>query len=578
MASLIGRGKNVDFPTIKQFLYAIPKEDMAKNEFDSFAELRMSGFIRTHSQVARQLGLYYCDNNQICHPRFKRELTAEEIIKYANHWAKKYIVPNPYTEDYPEDSKPIIIYSLLASCHKVPSNTQKLNDLINKLLGFKVNNVDKIRAVLINLTSAYINTNDEIEFPDSEINPLEVDINSYDVKAYYDYYSDSAIDVLNKQYKLVKNTSNEPLQQIFYGAPGTGKSYKVKEITEQYKDTIRTTFHPDSDYSTFVGAYKPIKETRDRYGLNQKETVRLKGEDGKPLKEEVITYNFVPQVFIKVYLNAWKLMDEANKSGEEPKPIYLVIEEINRGNCAQIFGDLFQLLDRGRDGFSSYAIVPDSDIQKFLKEDNELGFGKGLTVSDVLDDTGQIIATSEEIRNGEKFVLPCNLHIWATMNTSDQSLFPIDSAFKRRWAWKYVKIKDAKKNWKIEANSTPYDWYEFIQSINEVINNMTSSADKQLGYFFCKASKKANETDAEPTIITAETFVGKVLFYLWNDVFKEYGFDNSELFKYTKNDEGTSVEADLTFPDFYNDDNEVNVDIVSQFIKNVLSWKSDNNK
>ncbi|BCS84169.1 hypothetical protein prwr041_00620 [Prevotella herbatica] len=370
---------------------------------------------------------------------------------------------------------------------------------------------------------------------------------------------------------------NQPLQQIYYGAPGTGKSFGIKTKIVNSKN-IRTIFHPDSDYSTFVGAYKPIIEPRPRYGLNQKETVRLKDESGKPLTEEVITYKFVPQAFIKAYLKAWKLMAEAKESGESPKPFYLVIEEINRGNCAQIFGDVFQLLDRNRNGFSSYEIVPDSDIQKFLKEDNELGFGKGLQVSDVVNDHGEIIATSDEIRNGEKLVLPPNLHIWATMNTSDQSLFPIDSAFKRRWAWKYVKIKDAKKNWTIEADDKSYDWYEFIQSINEVINNMTSSADKQLGYFFCKASKKASETDAEPTIITAETFVGKVLFYLWNDVFKEYGFDNSELFKFTKTDEGKSVQADLTFPDFYNDDNEVNVGIMSQFIDNVLGWKSDENK
>ncbi len=397
-----------------------------------------------------------------------------------------------------------------------------------------------------------------------------------DYNSYMDMSEDEQINE-----KIVNGSvlsSNEPLQQIFYGAPGTGKSHKVKEITDLYKDTIRTTFHPDSDYSTFVGAYKPIMGTRDRYGLNQKETVRLKDENGKALTEEVITYNFVPQAFIKAYLNAWKLMDEANKSDKVPKPIYLVIEEINRGNCAQIFGDLFQLLDRSRNGFSSYAIVPDSDIQKFIKEDSELGFGNGITVLDVLDDNGKTIATGEEIRNGNKLVLPCNLYIWGTMNTSDQSLFPIDSAFKRRWAWKYVKIKDAKKNWKIEADDNSYDWYEFIQSINEVINNMTSSADKQLGYFFCKASQKANETDTEPTIITAETFVGKVLFYLWNDVFKEYGFDNSELFKFTKDNDGKSVQADLTFPDFYNDDNKVNVGIMSQFIDNVLRWKSDDNK
>ena len=107
---------------------------------------------------------------------------------------------------------------------------------------------------------------------------------------------------------------------------------------------------------------------------------------------------------------------------------------------------------------------------------------------------------------------------------------------------------------------------------------MTSSADKQLGYFFCKAGKKVNETDAEPTIITAETFVGKVLFYLWNDVFKDYGFDNSELFKYNKIYDGKSVVSDLTFPDFYNDNNEVDVDTVKQFIDNILKWNSDENK
>lgn len=395
----------------------------------------------------------------------------------------------------------------------------------------------------------------------------------------YNSYIDMAEEEqINEEIKKNSNTLlNEPLQQIFYGAPGTGKSYKVNEVSKKC-DAIRTIFHPDSDYSTFVGAYKPIIEPRSRYGLNQKETVKLKDEDGKPLTEEVITYKFVPQAFIKAYLKAWKLMAEAKESGESPKLFYLVIEEINRGNCAQIFGDLFQLLDRSRNGFSSYEIVPDSDIQKFLKEDNELGFGKGLQVSDVVNDNGEIIATSDQIRNGEKLVLPPNLHIWATMNTSDQSLFPIDSAFKRRWEWKYIKISDAEKDWKIDINGTYYDWYKFIEQINKVISNMTSSADKQLGYFFCKAGKKVNETDAEPTIITAETFVGKVLFYLWNDVFKDYGFDNSELFKYNKIYDGKSVVSDLTFPDFYNDNNEVDVDTVKQFIDNILKWNSDENK
>ena len=133
----------------------------------------------------------------------------------------------------------------------------------------------------------------------------------------------------------------------------------------------------------------------------------------------------------------------------------------------------------------------------------------------------------KEVKNGKKLKLPSNLYIWATMNTSDQSLFPIDSAFKRRWDWKYLKIKEGKdKNgnkldWIIDVNlknengeERPVKWWAFIKKINEIIASMTSSADKQLGYFFCKADKKQNETDQDATIISEDAFVGKVLFYL----------------------------------------------------------------
>ena len=169
------------------------------------------------------------------------------------------------------------------------------------------------------------------------------------------------------------------------------------------------------------------------------------------------------------------------------------------------------------------------------------------------------------------------------MNTSDQSLFPIDSAFKRRWEWKYIKITNGYKkkengeyetdaegkkiplNWKIETNGQ--DWYEFIKQINKIISNMTSSADKQLGYFFCQANEEKK--------ITTETFVSKVLFYLWNDVFKDYGFDDESLFKY-KTKEGK--EEDLTFPDFYDEDGNVVPDVVKQFIEHVMAWKGDDKK
>jgi hypothetical protein len=262
--------------------------------------------------------------------------------------------------------------------------------------------------------------------------------------------------------------------------------------------------------------------------------------DGKDVDDEEIIYEFVPQTFTDAYVYAYK---------NPTLTTYLVIEEINRGNCAQIFGDLFQLLDR-KNGVSEYKIKADKDLAKYLNE--ELG------------------KDADGIKDG-KLCLPANLCILATMNTSDQSLFPMDSAFKRRWDWKYIKIADAHKDWKIEANGE--DWYGFICQINRIISNMTSSADKQLGYFFCQAS--------EDRKITTEAFVSKVIFYLWNDVFKDYGFDDASLFKYKEVDKDGNRfgdDLDLTFPDFYDEDGNVVPDVVAQFIEHVMVWEKDKKK
>lgn len=312
------------------------------------------------------------------------------------------------------------------------------------------------------------------------------------------------------------------LQQIFYGAPGTGKSNTIKcEVDQKDLPRVRTTFHPDSDYSTFVGAYKPTSVEVPVMTMIGTKAVPAENPDGTPRKEKKIVYEFVPQAFLKAYTGAWKNQDE---------PFFLIIEEINRGNCAQIFGDLFQLLDRNDEtGLSDYPISPDEDIQKFLQTDKKYGFA-ALTEE-------QKAAIPEEVLSGELMILPENLHIWATMNTSDQSLFPIDSAFKRRWDWQYMPISDGKKGWQIEANSKRYDWWQFLQKMNDKIGSTTNSEDKKLGYFFCKAKNG---------VIDAETFVGKVVFYIWNDVFKDFAEEAGDLFK--DNDENSPL---LSFNKFY---------------------------
>lgn len=345
---------------------------------------------------------------------------------------------------------------------------------------------------------------------------------------------------------LLKTTG---LQQIYYGAPGTGKSKTIKDLTFG-ESVIRTTFHPDSDYASFVGTYKPITEEvtlRDCYGKKV-----IDEETNEVVKEERIAYKFIPQAFLEAYVEAWKKLGSSKKQ-------FLIIEEINRGNCAQIFGDLFQLLDRNEYGFSDYPIVADKDMQKYLEKEFA---GWEITNKDEINQLYGEANMVNLIMKGERLVLPSNLYIWATMNTSDQSLFPIDSAFKRRWDWKYVPIREGRDketntplNWYINTGDKQYKWWSFISKVNELIGSLTNSEDKKLGYFFCKAK------DGE---IDADLFVSKVIFYLWNDVFKDYGFDDKDF----QDEEGKI----LSFDRFYEDVNgvtNVNVANVELFLENL---------
>ena len=320
-----------------------------------------------------------------------------------------------------------------------------------------------------------------------------------------DNLSESVKDEITENYDSGDIVDNASRQVIYYGAPGTGKSHKIKEQLEGVpkENIFRTTFHPDSDYSAFVGAYKPTRGKRPLYGLFGKETVRL--NDGEDLSEDTITYEFVPQAFLNAYMQAYRKPYEN---------VYLIIEEINRGNCAQIFGDLFQLLDRDENGASEYTIKADTDLKVFLEE--KLGKDK------------------PGIEDGE-LCLPSNLYIYATMNTSDQSLFPIDSAFKRRWDWEYEPIKYKNEDWVIEVQEDTYSWVSFQKEINKRIFDATSSEDKMLGDYF------VNPSDG---VITEKMLLNKILFYLWNDVCKD---GEGDIFK-------VSETEDVSFSELYGDE------------------------
>ena len=342
----------------------------------------------------------------------------------------------------------------------------------------------------------------------------------HNAMATYIRFLEAAKLLSNVAISLSQNSSQDKpaFQIIYYGAPGTGKSHRIKkelkEMNVSKENIFRTTFHPDSDYSSFVGCYKPTMKPVDEKYRN------VVGKD------EEIAYSFVPQTFIKAYTQAYKKPNEN---------VYLIIEEINRGNCAQIFGDLFQLLDRDDNGVSEYPIKADSDLKMYLE--------------------GELGKTHDGIKDGE-LCLPSNLYIWATMNTSDQSLFPIDSAFKRRWDWEYEPIKYENSKWEIEIDGNMYSWTSFQEKVNNRIFEATNSEDKMLGDFFVKPNNN---------VISEKQFINKVLFYLWNDVCKD---GDGDIFK-------TDDNKDVKFSDLYDTNASVTLKSMMKNLGVALIFEGD---
>ena len=540
-ASPICRGKNLTLETVLAFVNAMPLVPMKKAEFHRITETRLKGWTQTHSQIARQLALYY-EKDGMCIPRFTRKMSCSEILRYVGNWAKLYFVPNIYTPSLNNaEHKTTNIYAFLKN--EVKLGDSSYSKACIQMFGVELNNTDKVRVYLNNFTDLIIS--DDVmsvnqHLSDCSMPEIYPEITIESAEEFFNYFSVEFIDSVEESSSIEYS-----LQQIFYGAPGTGKSHTINEETKD-EDVIRTTFHPDTDYSTIVGAYKPTTKEVDLRDLSGHKVV----ENGEVVKEDRIVYEFVAQSFLQAYVSAWKKYADANE--DEPQKQYLVIEEINRGNCAQIFGDLFQLLDRNDRGFSDYPIKADADMKRQLQK---AFAGLLIAQKDKINAMYEGKDIVSQVLNGDILLLPNNLYIWATMNTSDQSLFPIDSAFKRRWDWTYMPISNAEKDWIIEVDGSKYDWWQFLEKINEKIGSITNSEDKKLGYFFCKA---------QDGVISAKTFVGKVIFYLWNDVFKDYEFGDAIF-----NDEDGSK---LSFDKFYTSEGtkyEIVEEKVAIFLKNL---------
>ena len=433
--------------------------------------------------------------------------THEEIDECVEHLLDPNRKETPYVANYKGDSRVVTLIQNNLNLIQFTATTVSIKPEFADYFGYFFN-------------GAYTSFVNMMKFVVSDVqmyqtiltNPIGLAVNFLDTSA--------KIDIGVKRINLEnKKSESYSLQQIHYGAPGTGKSHIVKKRTEG-ESVVRTTFHPDSDYSTFVGCYKPTTKDIEMRDVTGKVIV----EHSQPVTENRIIYQFVEQAFLQAYIKSWKFYAEA-EDGAAPKKQFLIIEEINRGNCAQIFGDLFQLLDRNDSGFSEYFIHADKDMQKHISnafKDCLIKESHKDTINSLYPKDDDVVA---KVLSGEILLLPNNLYIWATINTSDQSLFPIDSAFKRRWDWEYEPIKYKNTDWIINIQNNSYSWESFQREINKRVFAANNSEDKMLGDYF------VNPADG---IITEKMLLNKILFYLWNDVCKD---GEGDIFKTSATDE-----------------------------------------
>lgn len=305
------------------------------------------------------------------------------------------------------------------------------------------------------------------------------------VKKYLEFIKVTGGEYMSLIFNTELETKFDERNRIVFGAPGTGKSFGLKKDCKKLMEGTtgyyeRVTFHPDYSYSQFVGTYKPVMGT-----------------------DEKIRYDFVPGPFMRVYVEALK-----NGRTDNPQPYLLLIEEINRAKVAAVFGDVFQLLDRDDDGVSEYEIQASEDIRKYLAKE-----------------------LNDKPENFKKIRIPNNMFIWATMNSADQGVFPMDTAFKRRWNFEYLGINKNEEEIagigkiKLEGREEPIEWNKLRKAINDKMSSdqFRVNEDKLMGPFFL--SKKIIASDENGMIIDTDKFIkafkSKVIMYLYEDAVKQ---------------------------------------------------------
>ncbi len=298
--------------------------------------------------------------------------------------------------------------------------------------------------------------------------------------------------------KIEPFVSDLKRNMIYFGAPGTGKSYNLnqdkEDLLENYEDNYeRVTFHPDYSYANFVGTFKPYPDGKD------------------------IIYKYVSGPFMRILKKALKNPD---------KPYLLIIEEINRANVAAVFGDVFQLLDRDENHQSIYPIDTTEDMRLYLNEN--------------------------------KIILPQNLFIWATMNSADQGVFPMDTAFKRRWNFKYFSINNDEKlieDTYVNLNNKKINWNTLRKAINDELLSYKINEDKCIGPFFAFNEYRGKEI---PTDIFKDTFKSKIIMYLFEDAARS---KRNDMFS------GAKTKNYVTYSEICDKFDEIGIEIFADSIK-----------
>lgn len=499
------RARNFTLENLKMYLNMYPDllYDHSWRQIKESLENGMKGYSKTYYQQACQFGLEDRSNGE----KFRTQtyltmFSDEDLKKYLNFWFKTYYAPNPFVNS---NDEPVLLWCSyakrvlksedyeidFAKVHEEICGDGKSTDIeLNcfKSYGYPLQyrkdgekdilfvNKDDVPALQSQV--AFI----EEQFPIEDVND-ESFFNRYSYKSYAKFYhiTESSTEVFKEETSYYGEEYNEraedvplPHNRIIFGAPGTGKSYKMSEDRKMWFSEDgsyeRVTFHPAYSYAQFFGCYKPVG----------------KGED--------IAYKYIPGPFLRVLLNALSYPD---------KNYLLIIEEINRANVAATFGDVFQLLDR-EDGKSEYPIDISDELKDYIADYEE---HNGVTI---------------RLAPGEKLYLPANFYLWATMNPADQGVMPLDTAFKRRWTFSYRPIDEGEDEvesyqaeWRLPSGETRVlIWNKVRKQINTLLKKAGVNEDKWLGPFFL-----SQEVLKDPVRLK-EMFASKVLMYLFEDAAK----------------------------------------------------------